>query len=154
MAETMSEEAIRRIARAEAEETIKICLTKLGIDHENPIDTQQDMAALREMRLTFASQDYADDMLHLRRWRKRVNAALSRAMMVVIGVLVLALLTLMWSGFQDSMRQIRPPAGTASKTGHTGNHPLYGPPPELRRGQASERSSGEGSEVAAKGEEQ
>ena len=81
--ESMTDDQVRRVAKEAAEEAIRSCFTKLGIDHANPIDTQQDMAALRDMRLTYTSQDYTDDMLHLRRWRKRVNAALSRALVVV-----------------------------------------------------------------------
>ena len=53
-------------------------LLTLGIDHNAPLDTQRDMAAIREMRTIFEGSDFQLDMLHLRRWRMTMEKIESR----------------------------------------------------------------------------
>ena len=96
-------ETIRRIAKETAESTIQDHFNKLGIDYSNIRQSQQDFAALRDMRETFTSRDYMDDMAHLRRWRLLVGSILSQVVFVVVGLIVVGICAFIWTGFKDSV---------------------------------------------------
>ena len=100
----VTEAEVRRIARCVAEETIKSLFTKLGIDYSSTRESQRDFAALRDLRQTFTSPEFIDDLKHLRRWRLLVNSVLSRMVLVLVGIIVVGLSAFLWAGFQDSVR--------------------------------------------------
>ena len=96
--EQLQDERIRRIAK----ETFQSCLTKLGIDHQTPRETQKDMSTLRDWRLVYTSKEYTADMLYLAKWRAGVSAITSRMTIIIVGLIVVGAVTFFWSGFKDS----------------------------------------------------
>ena len=81
----VSHESCRRIAkeigREIAREEIKSCFTKVGINHQNP-------------------REFQDDLRHLRTWRLRWKMITDRAIMILIGIIVAGFCAVIWSGFK------------------------------------------------------
>lgn len=67
--------------RAVIAETVNETLTKIGIDHADPVEMQKDMA-------------------HLRAWRNSVNEVKQKSMFTVLAILVAGLLGATWLGFK------------------------------------------------------
>ena len=95
---------IRRIAKEVSEETIRSCLTKLGIDHSNPTEMQKDMSTMRDWRIVYTSKDYSADMQYLNRWRVAISALTSKLTMIVMGLIIAGAVSIFWGGFKDSLR--------------------------------------------------
>lgn len=69
----MTEQEIRRIVA----ETVDQTLTRLGIDSDDPVELQKDMA-------------------HLRAWRESVGRVKRQSLMTAVGILTAGLLGLIW----------------------------------------------------------
>ncbi len=75
---------VEHAAEEAAERAVARTLLTLGVDSSNPLDTQRDMAAIREMRAVFEGPDFQLDMLHLRRWRMTMEKIESRGFTVAV----------------------------------------------------------------------
>lgn len=91
---------IERIAAEAARKAVQDTLTKLGIDHADPLAAQRDFAALREVRQLVESPDYQADLMHLRTWRKSMENVRSKGLLTVVGLLVTGLAAAMWLGIK------------------------------------------------------
>lgn len=78
---SMSREEIQEIVR----ETVRECLTSLGVDQNDPLETQRDLAWLRDLRKASAS-------------------ARAKAGTALLGVLVSAVLGALWVGLRALLR--------------------------------------------------
>ena len=98
MMDTETKALMREIAEESADKAVRRTLTALGIDHENPIEVQKDLASLRELRVLTADEDFQRDMLHLRRWRKTMDAVESRGILAATGMVIIGGVALILTG--------------------------------------------------------
>lgn len=96
----MDEKQIERIASAAAKTAVVEVLTSLGVIVDNPIRTQQDMVALRELGKQLRDPEYQADQLHLRKWRTAMDAATKMSFRTVISVLIVGGLGALWLGIK------------------------------------------------------
>ena len=92
---------VQEVAQEAAERAVAKALVSLGVDPSNPIETQKDMAALREWRELVSSEEFQRDMMHLRKWRKAVDSVQSKGMMSATGVIIGGLLAAAWVGIKS-----------------------------------------------------
>lgn len=76
-----------------AKKAVVQTLISLGVDHKNPLEVQRDFAALRDVREMLHDPEFRKDMVHLRTWRKTMDAATKKSIMVAVGMVVTAGLT-------------------------------------------------------------
>lgn len=67
--------------RAVIAETVNETLTKIGIEHDDPVEMQKDMA-------------------HLRAWRKSVSEVKTKSMVTVLTILIAGTLGAIWLGMK------------------------------------------------------
>lgn len=60
---------MQNISEEAAFKAVNRTLTALGVDHENPLETQRDFAAMHEVRELLSDDEFRKDMLHIRKWR-------------------------------------------------------------------------------------
>ena len=100
--EALKDQALlEQIARSAAEAAVKDTLTKLGIDHSDPIAAQRDFQALREVRHLVTDQEYQADLMHLRNWRKTMEGVKSKGSLTFIGLIVTGVMAALWLGFKE-----------------------------------------------------
>lgn len=78
----LTEAEIEDIVERGARRAIRGTLISLGVDADNPLETQQDFAALRD-------------------WRTTMTAIRSRGLKTVVAVLVTGLLAALWVGIKS-----------------------------------------------------
>lgn len=78
---------MRSMAQEAADEAVKRTLLTLGIDPDNPIQAQRDMATLRELRELVESEEFQKDLLHLRRWRKTMDGVERKGILAALGLM-------------------------------------------------------------------
>ena len=78
--------AMREIAEEASEKAVRRTLTALGVDHDRPLETQKDLATLRELRELIDDPETQKDLLHLRRWRKAMDSVQSRGFVAAVGM--------------------------------------------------------------------
>lgn len=71
---------VKSVADEAATEAVRRTLLTLGIDSTNPIETQADMA-------------------HLRQWRKSLSAVKRQGLLTTMGIVVSGILALIWVEF-------------------------------------------------------
>lgn len=91
---------LEKVAAEASERAVQKALTSLGVDHVNPLETQRDMAALREWREVIADEEFKKDLMHLRKWRKAVDGVQNKGMLTIVGVVFSGLCAAVWLGFQ------------------------------------------------------
>lgn len=96
----MEEHVIKRIAEEASEKAVKEVLTQLGIDPSNPLSSQQDFVALREVRALVGSPDFQADLMHLRKWRLSVESVQSKGLITMVGILVSGAAAALWMGIK------------------------------------------------------
>ena len=96
---------IREVAEEAANRAVARTLTSLGIDHENPIEVQRDLAALRELRGFIEDPEVQQDLMHLRRWRKAMESVQSKGLMTVAGLLVVGVCAMAVLGVKSWLGQ-------------------------------------------------
>jgi hypothetical protein len=89
---------MQQVAEETAKKTVSETLTRLGVDHQHPIEIQKDFATLRELRVLIEDPEVQADLLHLRRWRVTMNAVESKGVLVGIGMAILGLGVLVYMG--------------------------------------------------------
>lgn len=92
---------VERAAAEAAEQAVQKVLTSLGVDHVNPLETQRDMAALREWRSVISDEEFKKDLMHLRRWRQAMDGMQNKGMLTVVGVVFTGLCAAVWLGVQS-----------------------------------------------------
>ena len=70
--------------RAVIAETVNETLTKIGIEHDDPVEMQKDMA-------------------HLRSWRKSVAEVQTKSMITVLTIIIAGTLGAIWLGFKATL---------------------------------------------------
>lgn len=91
------------VAAQAAEEAVRKMLTSLGINHSNPLETQRDMAALRELRELISDKDFQADLMHLRKWRTAMDGVQSKGVLTVVGLVVTGAAAALWVGFKAAV---------------------------------------------------
>lgn len=91
---------MEQVAAAAARAAVKDALTALGIDPNNPLEAQRDMAALRELRDTVTDEEYQRDMLHLRRWRKAMDGVQDKGTLTAVGIVTSGTIAALWLGIK------------------------------------------------------
>lgn len=98
MGEQSTEALIRQVAEEAARRSVQSTLTTLGIDHNNPIEIQQDMASLRELRALLHDEETRKDLAYLRSWRIAMSKVQHRGIFTLVGVAVAGLCAALWAG--------------------------------------------------------
>lgn len=75
--------------RAVVKEAVHETLTTMGFDVKEPLESQRDMAALREVRLLASDPEFQRDLAHLRQWRKTMENVKSKGVLGAAGLMVL-----------------------------------------------------------------
>lgn len=83
-----------------ADEAVRKALVSLGVDPTNPLETQRDMAALRELREMASDEAFQRDMMHLRRWRKAMDGIQNKGILTVVSILFSGICAALWLGLQ------------------------------------------------------
>ena len=78
---SLTEIQLKEIAKETAKETIDQMLTKLGIDHTDPLAMQEDFQ-------------------HLRQWREASQVVKRRTIGTIVGVFLAGALGMLWLGFK------------------------------------------------------
>lgn len=99
-----------QIAEEAADRAVKQTLITLGIDWEDPIGAQKDMATLREVRVLVEDPETQKDLLHLRRWRKTMDNVESKGTLGAIGLICMGGMALVLYAFRIKLFGI-PPVG-------------------------------------------
>ena len=97
----MDEALVKRVAEDAAEKAVRDVLTQLGIDPHNPLSSQQDFAALREVRALVGNPEFQADLMHLRKWRLSVESVQSKGLLTVVGIIVSGATAALWLGFRS-----------------------------------------------------
>lgn len=77
---------IERISEEVAQRAVLNALVNLGIDPRFPIDSQKDMATLRELRELYNDEEYRKDLSQLRAWRTNLDTIKSKGFFAAIGL--------------------------------------------------------------------
>lgn len=80
--------AVQEIAEAAAKSAVKQTLLTLGFNTQDVLQAQQDMAALRTIRDTLQSEEFRQDLLHLRKWRLTMESAQGKGVMGAMALMV------------------------------------------------------------------
>ena len=89
---------IQQVADETARRAVESTLTMLGIDHENPLETQQDMAALRELRELVHDEEFRKDLAYIRSWRLAMSKIQSKGILTIVGLVVAGICAAVWAG--------------------------------------------------------
>lgn len=98
MGEISTELLIRQVADEAARRAVETTLITLGIDHANPLETQQDMAALRELRELVHDEEFRQDLAYVRSWRLAMCTIQSKGILTIVGLIVAGLCAAVWAG--------------------------------------------------------
>lgn len=98
MPESPTELLIRQVADETARRAVMSTLTTLGIDADNPLETQRDMAALRELRELVHDEEFRKDLAYIRSWRLAMNKMQNKGLLTVVAVIVAGICAAVWAG--------------------------------------------------------
>ena len=87
-------------ARDIAREAVRETLVSLGVDVADPIKAQRNMAALRELADMTDDAEFQRDMVHLRKWRKNMEAVESRGVVAAVGFVLVGGIALVLYAFK------------------------------------------------------
>lgn len=93
--------AIQRASEEAANKVAREVLLKLGVDAREPLEVQKDMAALRELRSLLTDPEFQRDMVHLRKWRKAVNAVETKGTLTIVGLVVAGICGAVFLGVKE-----------------------------------------------------
>lgn len=96
----MSDTSMKDMAEEVSTKTAQKMLIGLGLDIDDPISMQKDMAALRELRELIESEEFKKDMLHLRKWRKAMDSVESKGFLAAIGLVIVGGIAAMMLAFK------------------------------------------------------
>lgn len=78
---------ISDVAQRASRHAVRETLIMLGLDVNNPLEMQKDVATMREIRTLFRDPEFQADLAHLRSWRKTLNTGAAKGFTVMIGML-------------------------------------------------------------------
>lgn len=84
----MTNEELQIIVREAVGSAVKQTLTTIGIDMTDPIKTQEQMAALRDIAKMLDDDEFKKDLAHVRRWRQSVDKVSDVTVRTAVGVLI------------------------------------------------------------------
>lgn len=67
---------------------VKQTLVSLGIDVNDPIRTQEQMSALRDIAKMLEDDEFKKDLAHVRKWRQSVDKVSDVTVRTAVGVLI------------------------------------------------------------------
>ena len=67
---------------------VKQTLISLGVDVNDPIRTQEQMAALRDIAKMLEDDEFKKDLAHVRKWRQSVDKVSDVTVRTAVGVLI------------------------------------------------------------------
>jgi len=79
---------IERISQEVSISVTERLFVSLGIDPQNPIEAQKDMAALRELRNIYETPDFQQDLASLRSWRKNLDNVKAKSFFTALTLIV------------------------------------------------------------------
>lgn len=85
---------IERISQEISMKAIARTFITLGIDPQNPIEAQKDMAALRELRKLYENSNFQQDLAQLRTWRKSLDKIKERGFFTSLALIAMGGLAL------------------------------------------------------------
>lgn len=77
---------VERAAQAAAEHVMSETFLRLGINTQDPIEVQKDMASLREMRLLLSKPEFKQDLFWVREARTTLKSARFKGAMAVVSL--------------------------------------------------------------------
>ena len=98
MSESATELLIRQVAEETARRAVESTLTMLGVDTENPLETQRDMAALRELRELVRHEDFQKDLAYLRSWRIAMSKIQNKGLLALVSIIIAGFCAAVWAG--------------------------------------------------------
>jgi len=84
----MTNEELQIVIREAVGSAVKETLTTLGIDASDPIKTQEQMSALRDIAKMLDDEEFKKDLAHVRKWRQSVDKVSDVSVRTAIGILV------------------------------------------------------------------
>jgi len=92
---------MEKIADDAAQKAVGQTLLSLGINSEDPIEVQRDMAVLHEVRKLHEDKDFQKDLEHIRKWRTTMDAIQSKGVLTIVGILSAGTVAAVWIGFKQ-----------------------------------------------------
>lgn len=99
---------MKQMAEEAAHKATYRAFTTFGLDHTNPIEVQQDMAALRELRKFLGDKEVQADLEHLRELRMTMNSVKRKGALVLMGLVVTGLISLLLMGVKTWFGAVLP----------------------------------------------
>lgn len=94
---------VKEVADEAAKGAVDEALTRLGVDHSDPIEVQKDMAFLREVRQLIEDPETQKDLMHLRKWRKTMDSVQNKGVMTIVGILCTGLVAALILGLKEML---------------------------------------------------
>lgn len=94
---------MEQIAKEAADKAVERTLITIGIDYSNPIETQKDMATLHELRVLTSDEEFRQDLLHLRKWRRNMERIESKGLMVAAGMVCFGCIAMILYAFKTKL---------------------------------------------------
>jgi hypothetical protein len=84
----MTNEELQIVVSQAVTSAVKQTLTSLGIDASDPIKTQEQMSALRDIAKMLDDDEFKKDLAHVRKWRQSVDKVSDVTLRTAVGVLI------------------------------------------------------------------
>jgi len=94
-----TEALIEVVAHDAAKKACHDTLISLGIDPDNPLDSQKDFARLREI---LDDPELVDDFAFIREFRKAVTGAKTKSWMTMLGLVITGAAWMLWTALTGS----------------------------------------------------
>ena len=75
---------LEQLAHRAAHEAVRSTLIGLGINHDNPLEAQRNMAALSDMRNLLEETDFQDDLRCIRKVRRAIETVESKGFVAMV----------------------------------------------------------------------
>jgi hypothetical protein len=92
---------IRQVADETARRAVESTLITLGIDQDNPLETQRDMAALRELRELVRDEEFQKDLAYLRAWRLAMSHMQNKGLLTLVGIIMAGIVAAVIAGVRS-----------------------------------------------------
>jgi hypothetical protein len=103
MLNPQQEALIKEVAEEAAKLAVTDALTMIGVDSSHPIEMQQDLAGLRELREFYSDKELQKDLIFIRGFRESMDSVKKSTIKASVGFLVLTALTAIFVAFWGKM---------------------------------------------------
>lgn len=79
---------LKKTVEAAVETAISETLLKIGIDTDEPIHAQEQMASLRDISKMLHDEEFKKDLSYVRRWRKSAEEVSNVGLKTAVGILI------------------------------------------------------------------